>query len=303
MIKLSDVKVRAQYRVRVRYRLMVLAYAGEHGPTAAGRKYGVSARTVRRWRKRWRADGIQGLVPRYPRRRQRRLSPAVVTLIRQARQELGYGAARTRLWLLRLHHVRLAMGTLQRVFRDLGLPYLRRTRKRAPRQLTLFEKPEPGDSVQVDVKFVRIGRRWAFQYTAIDDCTRFRVLRLYRRLNTATSLAFLTELRRAFPFAIRRLQCDNGREFSFEFALAVEAAGIRHRYIRPRRPQQNGKVERSHRIDHEEFWSRHRFPDFETAETALRWWETHYNCHRLSIALNGWTPAEKLAARLAPPAA
>ena len=303
MIKLSDVKVRAQYRVRVRYRLTVLAYAGEHGPTAAGRKYGVSARTVRRWRKRWRADGIQGLVPRYPRRRQRRLSPAVVRLIRQARQELGYGAARTRLWLLRLHHVRLAMGTLQRVFRDLGLPYLRRTRKRAPRQLTLFEKPEPGDSVQVDVKFVRIGRRWAFQYTAIDDCTRFRVLRLYRRLNTATSLAFLTELRRACPFAIRRLQCDNGREFSFEFALAVEAAGIRHRYIRPRRPQQNGKVERSHRIDHEEFWSRHRFPDFETAETALRWWETQYNCHRLSTALNGWTPAEKLAARLAPPAA
>src|SRR5262245_44359217 len=46
---------------------------------------------------------------------------------------------------------------------------------------------------------------------------------------------FLTELRRAFPFAIRRLQCDNGREFSFEFALAVEAAGIRHRYIRPQR--------------------------------------------------------------------
>ena len=119
--------------------------------------------------------------------------------------------------------------------------------------------------MQVDVKYVRIAGRWAFQYTALDDCTRFRVLRLYRHLHRGSSLAFLAELRRAFPFPIRRLQCDNGQEFPFEFALAVEAAGIRHRYIRPRRPQQNGKVERSHRIDHEEFWSRQTFPDFDAA--------------------------------------
>jgi len=54
-------------------------------------------------------------------------------------------------------------------------------------------------------------------------------------------------------------------------------SGIRHRYIRPRRPQQNGKVERSHRIDQEEFWGRHRFPDFEAAAGPLRVWETTYN--------------------------
>jgi hypothetical protein len=29
---------------------------------------------------------------------------------------------------------------------------------------------------------------------------------------------------------------------------------MRHRYIKPRRSQQNGKVERSHRVDSEEFW-------------------------------------------------
>src|SRR5262245_14432358 len=131
--------------------------------------------------------------------------------------------------------------------------------------MKLFEKAEPGESVQVDVKFVKIAGRWAFQYTALDDCTRFRVLRLYRRLHQHSSLAFLGELTRALPFRIRKLQCDNGREFPLEFVLAVEAAGIRHRYIRPRRPQQNGKVERSHRIDQEEFWGRHRFDDFNAA--------------------------------------
>jgi transposase InsO family protein len=304
MVKLSDLKaVRPLYRSRVRYRLLVLEYARSHGLAAAGRHYGLSSRTVRRWRVRSRALGLAGLVPRYPQRRQRRVRPEVIELIRHARQELAYGAARTRLWLFRVHQVRLAMGTIQRVFGELGLPRLRRTRKRAPRQMKLFEKAEPGESVQVDVKYVKIADRWAFQYTALDDCTRFRVLRLYPRLNPASSLAFFTELRRAFPFPIRRLQCDNGREFPFAFALAVEAAGIRHRYIQPRRPQQNGKVERSHRIDHEEFWSRQRFCDFDSAATAVRAWEATYNYTRFSLALKGRTPAEKLATLLPPAAA
>jgi transposase InsO family protein len=105
-----------------------------------------------------------------------------------------------------------------------------------------LKRAEPGESVQVDVKFVKIAGRWAFQCTALDDCTRFRVLRLYRRLHQNSSLAFLGELRRAFPFRIRKLQCDNGQEFPFAFALAVQALGIRHRYIKPRRPQQNAKL-------------------------------------------------------------
>jgi transposase InsO family protein len=300
MIKLSDVRVRAQYRTRVRYRLVVLEYAGARGAAAAGRHYGISARTIRRWRSRWRRGGIEGLVPAYPRHRPRRVPPAAIELIRHARQELALGAARTRLWLQRVHGIRLAMGTIQRVFCDLGLPRLRRTRKREPRQMKLFEKAEPGESIQVDVKYVSIAGRWAFQFTALDDCTRFRVLRLYRQLHHGSSLAFLTELRRAFPFPIKRLQCDHGQEFSFAFVLGVEAAGIRHRYIRPRRPQQNGKVERSHRIDQEEFWGRHRFQDFTAAAAALRDWETTYNYERFSLALQGRTPAEKLAA-LQPP--
>src|SRR5438445_7438661 len=303
MIRLSDVKVRLQYRWRVRQRLMVLHFARLHGPTAAARRFGVSVRTIRRWRVRWRQDGVEGLVPRYPRRRGRRVTPRVIELIGHARRELGYGASRTQLWLRRVHDVRVAMGTIQRIFRDLGIPRLRRTRKRVPRQLKLFEKAEPGESVQVDVKFVKIAGRWAFQYTALDDCTRLRVLRLYRRLHQRSSVAFLAELQRALPFRIRKLQCATGREFPLDFVLAVEAAGIRHRYIRPRRPQQNGKVERSHRIDQEEFWGRHRFTDFDEATTALRAWERTYNYERFSLALQGRTPAEKLAGVLPPLAA
>jgi transposase len=82
MIKLSDVKVRGQYRTRVRYRLVVLEYVGAREAAAASRHYGISARTIRQWRNRWRRGGIEGLVPTYPRRRPRRVPPAAIEWIR-----------------------------------------------------------------------------------------------------------------------------------------------------------------------------------------------------------------------------
>lgn len=71
------------------------------------------------------------------------------------------------------------------------------------------------------------------------------------------------------------------------------SGGIRLRYIKPRRPQQTGKVERSHRIGHEEFWSWHTFIDFDTVTTALRACERTDNHERFFLALQGRTSAEK----------
>ncbi|HXF96027.1 MAG TPA: integrase core domain-containing protein [Gemmatimonadales bacterium] len=291
-----------EYRWRVQQRLAVLEYAAAHGIRRAAQRFGLDRKTVRAWRNRARAGGIGGLVQRYPKVRPRRVPAEVTELIAQARREFGFGAPRIRLWLRRVHQVQLAVATIQRTVAELGFPPIRRTRKRRPRQLKLFEREQPGECVQVDVKFVKVGGQRMFQYTALDDCTRLRVLRLYRRLNYWSSLDFLGEIRRAFPFPIRKLQSDRGAEFPLAFALSVREAGIKHRYIQPRRPEQNGKVERSHRIDEEEFWSRSEFPDYRTAAQALLAWERYYNHERFSMALQGRTPGEKLAAAV-PPAA
>jgi len=290
-----DPQIPAQYRWRVRRRLVVVQFAHAESQAAASRRYGVDAKTIRRWMQRWRREGVVGLVPKYPARRARRIPEPVVELIRTARLEYRWGAARTQIWLARVHQVHVNTRTIQRVFHDVGMPYLIRARRRRPRQLTLFEKEAPGDSVQVDVKVVKIHDAKAYQYTALDDCTRMRVLRLYPHLNVRASLDFLAEVQQALPFSIRRVQCDNGAEFPFRFALAVQRAGIRLRYITPRKPEQNGKVERSHRIDDEEFWHRRRFTSLDEATLALRAWEHHYNHERFSLALGGRTPIEKLA--------
>jgi transposase InsO family protein len=296
---MAETTIPPQYRARVKHRLKVLAYLEEHGVRPAARHFALSRVTIREWRHRYRADGVEGLLPRYPKRRTARVNPEIIPLVKLARLEHRFGADRTRIWLQRVHGISIAAQTIQRLFRDLGLRQLPSRRKRRPKQMRLFTKEQPGDSVQVDVKFVRVNRQRFFQYTALDDCTRFRVLRLYRYLNQRSSLAFFRELREAIPFPIRKLQCDNGTEFPLEFALSVEEAGIRHRYITPRRPEQNGKVERSHRIDDEEFWQRQSFSSFEDAAVALEAWQHRYNHERFSMALRGHTPSEVLAAKLA----
>ena len=142
-----------------------------------------------------------------------------------------------------------------------------------PRQLRLFEKPDPGDCVQIDVKHVRIPGRRDYQYTALDDCTRVRVLRLHRQLSLRSSLELLGELRRRLPFPIRRIQTDHGPEFPLDFVLAVKAGWDSPPIYLAATPQQNGKVERSQRIDHEGFWSRHQFDTVDDASQALQRWE------------------------------
>ena len=59
-------KIPSQYRWRVNHRLRVLAYAGAHSLKAASRHFGLERKTIRRWRDRYRAQGVLGLVPRYP---------------------------------------------------------------------------------------------------------------------------------------------------------------------------------------------------------------------------------------------
>ena len=167
-----------------------------------------------------------------------------------------------------------------------------------------YEKPKPGHRLQMDVKFLeRIPgtRKRLYQFTAIDDCTRIRVLKIYDACNQRTAIQFTDEVVRRLPFRVHVIQTDNGAEFQSQFHWHLEALDIRHVYIRPRTPHLNGKVERSHRVDAQEFYQLldqdgvsdeiHLFND------KLREWEDYYNYHRPHGALDGQTPYERLVAK------
>jgi transposase InsO family protein len=111
--------------------------------------------------------------------------------------------------------------------------------------------------VQVDVKFIapiKGSRKKHYQFTAIDDCTRIRVLRIYDRMSQKTAIQFVDYVLEKLPFAVEVIQTDNGAEFQSQFHYHVLDRGIGHVYIKPATPRLNGKVERSHRIDAEEFY-------------------------------------------------
>jgi transposase InsO family protein len=136
------------------------------------------------------------------------------------------------------------------------LPANHKYRRHAHRW-TRYEKAQPGHRLQVDVKFLEriVGtRRRFYQFTAIDDCTRIRVLKVFDACNQRTAIAFIDDVLRRLPFRVLVIQTDNGAEFQSHFHWHLEALDIRHVYIRPRTPHLNGKVERSHRVDDQEFY-------------------------------------------------
>jgi transposase InsO family protein len=82
--------------------------------------------------------------------------------------------------------------------------------------------------------------------------------------------------------------------------VAGAGQGIGHVYIKPRTPRLNGKVERSHRIDAEEFYRLLEgvvIDDAQVSNDKLREWEDFYNYHRPHGGLDGQTPYERLKQR------
>lgn len=85
-------------------------------------------------------------------------------------------------------------------------------------------------------------------------------------------------------FPIHTIQTDNGREFTNYgvkgreclFDIVLKRLGIEHKTTRPFSPWQNGKVERSHRIDGERFYSR-KFNSMESFLKAHSRYANRYN--------------------------
>ncbi|MFJ4321481.1 integrase core domain-containing protein, partial [Streptomyces lavendulae] len=153
-------------------------------------------------------------------------------------------------------------------------------------------KPCPGFGVKAPLPKRRRRAKY-YQFTAIDDCTRLRVLRIYPRCDQKTAVQFLDYVLERLPFRVEVIQTDNGAEFQSTFHWHVLDKGIAHTYIKPASPHLNGKVERSHRIDAEEFYRMLAgvvIDDTGAFNDKLREWEDYYNYHRPHGALGGQTP-------------
>jgi len=175
-----------------------------------------------------------------------------------------------------------------------GVSVLRQPRR--PKKPKRYNRPIPGDRVQLDT--CKIGKK-LYQFTAIDDCTRLRVLGLYnaRDSDSKNAIHFLRErMLVEFPFPIQRVQTDRGCEFvALNFQDALREQHIKFRPNRPAAPHLNGKVERSQRTDRMEFWSTVDCKaDPTVLEAQQRDWQRFYNEERTHSSLKNKTPLARL---------
>lgn len=294
----------------VGWRLKFLQRAGD-GPRAVARTcryFGISRKTFYKWKRRHATHGAAGVGDRSRRPHQSpgATSADVVRKILYLRQTYHFGPSRIAAYLARFHQQAIAASSVHRILVRHGLNRLPANQKHRPhgKRWQRYEKAQPGHRLQLDVKFLeRIPstKTRLYQFTAIDDCTRIRVLKVFSACNQRTAIEFVDDVVRRLPFRIHVIQTDNGAEFQSRFHWHLEGLDIRHVYIRPRTPHLNGKVERSHRIDDDEFYQLLDqdgiSDDIRLFNAKLREWEDYYNYHRPHGALDGQTPYERLIAR------
>lgn len=95
------------------------------------------------------------------------------------------------------------------------------------------------------------------------------------------------------PFPIQRIQTDRGTEFFAEKVQHIMMEySIKFRPNKPASPHLNGKVERSHRIDKEEFYSTANLDLEELQNHILPAWQHYYNWQRTHGSFKGKIPME-----------
>ena len=253
------------------FRQRVLTYQQNgHSVTETANRYHISRKTVYKWRKRW--DGTRESLEdrsRRPKHSPRQQTEAEIKLVkRQAKRYkwrdiiLAYQGARERGY-------KRSFGCFSKTVRKLQEQKAWKARKK--RTNKPYQRADyPGQKVQVDVKYVPSecvtdGNKY-YQYTAVDECTRWTYRCMYNEHSTYSSVQFLHQLVKACPFQIKRIQTDNGTEWTKQliandpkdltsFELGLKVYGIEYQRIRVATPRHNGKVERQHRIDQARFYN------------------------------------------------
>ena len=291
------------------YRQALINYANKKGVTKAAIRYKTNRQYVYRWLKRY--DGtLESLADRShrPHSHPNQHTPEELKLISDMRRR-NPNAGLVVFWvkLMQRGYTRSVTG-LYRVLQRTGKMALK------PQNPKYVPKPYekmlyPGQRVQIDVKFVPAcclagaasGQKF-YQYTAIDEYSRFRYLEAFEEHSTYSSAQFLEHLIRAFPFRIECVQTDNGSEFTKRllptgkvtptlFETRLKQCGIQHKLIRPYTPRHNGKVERSHRKDNEYFYATHKFYSFDDFKKQLAVHSRKYNNFPMR-PLNWKSPAD-----------
>lgn len=289
--------------------LMVERRAGGATVAAIAADFGVSARTVHKWLRRFSQEGPTGLEDRSSRARRRphAVCDAWVAMIERLR--------RLRLTAREIAEaLKLARSTVSGVLARLGLGRLAALDPKEP--VVRYEHEKPGDLIHLDTKklgrFNRIGHRitgdrrqgrspgagWDAVHVCIDDFSRAAYVEVLADEKKHTCAGFLARAAawlQVRGVTVKRVMTDNGSGYrSKVFARAVRALKARHIRTRPYTPRTNGKAERFIQTMLREWAYAIPFTSSQARNADLPRWLAYYNSHRPHGSLAHKPPATRL---------
>ena len=288
------------------FRQRVLKYSYKNNVTEASRRFHVCRQAIYEWRAKY--DGTwKSLVEKSHRPHHHPNEHTQEEKEMILRRYPRYKDDMMMLWdSLRKSGYKRKYASMLRVIHKWVKPEIEKRTARKPKP---YERATyPGQKIQIDVKFVPSycvanGQKY-YQYTAIDECTRFCYREMYDEHSTYSSKDFLMKLIKVCPFPIREVQTDNGTEWTTSllvkdpksktmFEKALEEMGIIYHRIRVATPRHNGKVERQHRTDEKRFYKKMRMYSLEDGREQLRKYNKRSN-NIPKVCLNFRTPNEVL---------
>lgn len=289
-----------------RFRQRVVKKSYKTGVTEASKYYRISRQAIYEWRAKYDGKSWKSLLDKShrPHHHPNEHTQAEKEMI--LRRYPRYKDDMIMLWdSLRKSGYTRSYTSLIRVINKWIKPEIKQKQTRKPKQ---YQRAEyPGQKVQVDVKFVPTycvvnGQKY-YQYTAVDECTRWTYREMYDEHSTYSSTDFLMKLILNCPFPVREIQTDNGTEFTRAlisddgkpslFEETLETCGIKYHRIRVATPRHNGKVERQHRTDEKRFYKKMKMYNLADGREQLARYNTKSN-NIPKICLGFLTPNELL---------
>jgi len=255
--------------------------------------FGISERTLRRWCRRYKEEGVEGLryEPRRPDKSPNQTPGRIESrILRMRRKHPTWGARRIHAYLERAG-AKVHWITVHRILRRNGL--MVRIKKK-PKPSKRFQRYHVDSLWQYDIYEFRIadvGKVYVFNL--LDDRSRYLVVsRAYRKKRAAEAVNCLWWALRngRRPKAV---YVDNGKSFiAGDFKRFCEEQDIRIIYGRPYNPRGRGKLENFHGVLFRELISQKRFRSLSHFKRELWLFRRGYNKERLHGGIEWKTPSE-----------
>lgn len=282
----KDKEIAARINILIEYSKIELKHDGEASQNTKKLKSDaflesmeIALRTIQRWKKDYKERGPDGLGklkatgrPPVPIRRRIR---KVITAYRKM---FRWGSEVIQAHLKLDHNYEVSRHKIEKFLDDSGLrdkyPCTTKKRQKAQKRkkhdkVVIIENP--GQHTQIDVKYqlhLLENKQKCYVYNIVDHASNWSFKYAYSRINAANTKDFMLRLLRVCPFNITRLQSDNGVEFTYKYVsvcddpkvhpldVLCEQENINHKLIPPGEKELQGLVERSHRQDDQELFSR-----------------------------------------------